>query len=136
MAQFAATGIRVRPMVVMTTPVTTGGEKWITLANTGVISRPINEATITAPKTDCSPPPPSRMAVMVATPAKDTPWTSGSCDPKNGTPMVCSRVAAPPTNRQAATSMPTSAGSRPAAVPTISGGAIMPPYMVSTCWNP
>ena len=135
-AQFAATGISDRPMTVITTPLTTGGKKRITLAKTGVISRPTTEAAMTAPNTDWMPPSPSRMAVIVATPAKETPCTSGSFDPKNGRPRVCSRVAAPPTNRQAATSMPISAPDIPAAVPMISGGAMIPPYIVSTCCSP
>ena len=76
------------------------------------------------------------MAIMVATPAKDTPCTSGNWQPKNGRPSVCSRVASPPANSEAAISRPMSAGDRPAAWPTISGTATMPPYMVSTCCRP
>ncbi len=80
MAQRAATGISVRPMVVMTMPVTRGGKNLVMRENTGVISKPINEAAITAPNTTGRPPEPSlpMMAIMVATPAKDTPCTSGS----------------------------------------------------------
>ena len=46
-------------MVVMTVPVTTGGKNRMILENTGVISRPISDAAITAPKTDWIPPPSS-----------------------------------------------------------------------------
>ena len=42
MAQLAATGISVRPMVVMTVPVTTGGKNRTILENTGAISSPIS----------------------------------------------------------------------------------------------
>ena len=77
MAQLAATGISVRPMVVITVPVTTGGKNRMILANSGVISRPISEAAITEPKTAWIPPPPWTIATMVATPANETPWTSG-----------------------------------------------------------
>ena len=42
MAQLAATGISVRPMVVMTVPVTTGGKKRMIFENTGVMSSPIS----------------------------------------------------------------------------------------------
>ncbi|KXG18510.1 hypothetical protein LT17_00252 [Pseudomonas aeruginosa] len=79
-AQRAATGIRVRPMVVMTMPVTSGGKNLVMREKIGVISNPISEAAITAPSTAGMPPlPPLPMiATMVATPAKDTPWTNGN----------------------------------------------------------
>ena len=136
MAQLAATGISVRPMVVMTVPVTTGGKNLMILEKSGVMASPISDATMTEPKTAWMPPPPLTIATMVETPAKETPWTSGSWDPKNGMPMVWSSVARPPTNRQAAISRPMSWADMPAAAPMISGGAMMPPYMVRTCWKP
>ena len=73
MAQLAATGISDKPMTVITMPLTTGGKNLITLENTGVISSPTAAETMTAPKTAWMPPPPPMMAVMVATPAKETP---------------------------------------------------------------
>ena len=117
MAQRAATGISVRPMMVMTMPLTSGGKNLVMRENTGVISKPISDAAITAPNTAGRPPAPSLpiIAIMVATPAKDTPCTSGSCEPKNGRPRVCSRVARPPANNEAAISRPISAGDSPAA---------------------
>jgi hypothetical protein len=136
MAQLAATGIRVSPMVVITVPVTTGGKKRMIFENRGVMSRPISEAAMTEPKTAWIPPPPWTMATMVETPAKETPCTRGSCDPKKRTPTVCRIVASPPTKRQAAMSRPMSCDDIPAAAPIISGGAMMPPYIVRTCWNP
>ena len=80
MAQRAATGIKVRPMVVITMPVTNGGKNWVIRENTGVISSPINDAAITAPRIAGIPPAPSlpTIATMVATPANDTPCTSGN----------------------------------------------------------
>ena len=51
-AQRAATGISVSPMVVITMPVTSGGKKRVIRENMGVISRPISEAAMTAPSTD------------------------------------------------------------------------------------
>ena len=134
--QPAATGSRLRPIVVITVPVTTGGKNRITVANTGAISRPITEAAITDPKTAGSPPPLVTIAPMVATPANETPCTRGSWDPKNGTPTVCRIVARPPMNRHAAMSTPISPGFSPAICPMMSGGAMMPPYIVSTCWMP
>ena len=117
MAQRAVTGIRVSPIVVMTTPVTSGGKYLMMRENSGVISRPINDDAITAPNTTGSPPEPSlpMMVIMVATPAKETPWTKGRRQPKKGMPSVCSKVARPPANSDAAINIPTSAGARPAA---------------------
>ncbi|MCY1563477.1 hypothetical protein D9M68_1010900 [compost metagenome] len=67
-------------MVVMTMPVTRGGKNLVIRENTGVISKPISEAAITAPSTAGMPPAPllPMIAIMVATPAKDTPCTRGS----------------------------------------------------------
>ncbi|MNF02879.1 hypothetical protein D3C80_2020980 [compost metagenome] len=67
-------------MVVMTMPFTSGGKNLVIRENTGVISKPIKAAAITAPSTTGIPPAPSlpMIAIMVATPAKDTPWTSGN----------------------------------------------------------
>lgn len=74
-AQRAATGISVRPIVVMTMPVTSGGKNRVMREKIGVIARPTSDATITAPITAGNPPP-SRLvtiATMVATPANETP---------------------------------------------------------------
>lgn len=135
----AATGMSVTPMVVMTTPETTGGKNRMTFAKKGARMKPSAEATSTAPKITRRPSLPGvpcKMVSMVATPAKETPCTNGNCAPRKGTPMLCRMVARPPTNRAAATRMPVSVASRPAAVPMINGTAITPPYMVKTCWRP
>ena len=105
-------------------------------ANPGATIRPITEATSTDPKTAGRPSPPARMDVIVATPANETPWTSGSCEPKNGTPTDCRIVARPPTNRQEAMRRLMPLPSRPAALPMMRGTAMIPPYMVSTCCSP
>ena len=80
MAQRAATGISVRPMVVITIPVTSGGKNLVIRENIGVISSPISDAAITAPRIAGTPPAPSlpTIATMVATPANDTPCTKGN----------------------------------------------------------
>ncbi|MNH62601.1 hypothetical protein D3C73_145430 [compost metagenome] len=80
MAQRAATGISVKPMVVITMPVTSGGKNLVIRENTGVINKPIKDAAITAPSTDWKPPSPPLLtiATMVATPENDTPCTSGN----------------------------------------------------------
>ena len=125
-----------RPIVVMTVPVTTGGKNFTMSAKAGATISPSVEATRTAPKTSGRPSPPARIDVIVATPAKDTPWTSGSCEPKKGTPTVCRMVASPPMNRQEAMSTLMPPSSSPAALPMMRGTAMMPPYMVSTCCRP
>lgn len=134
--QLAATGIRLSPIVVITVPVTTGGKNRITRANTGVINNPMSAETMTEPKAAGSPSPWVTMAVIVATVANDVPCTSGSWDPNHGTPTDCRIVASPPMNRQQATSSPSCSAGTPAAPPMMSGGAMMPPYMVRTCWAP
>src|SRR5699024_1581295 len=53
-----------------------------------------------------------QVASMVATPANDTPWMSGSFEPMKPKPMLWMRVARPPTNRLAVTICPLSAGER------------------------
>ena len=136
MAQFAATGVSEMPIMVMTTPVTTGGKNRTMRAKKGAIRNPMTDAASTAPKTAWIPPPPLTIATMVATEANEVPCTSGSWHPKNGMPTVCRMVARPPTKRQLAISTPTSSEDRPAAPPMINGGAMMPPYMVSTCCRP
>jgi hypothetical protein len=55
------------------------------------------------------------MAIIVATPEKETPWTSGNWLPKKGRPIVCKMVARPPANKDAVMSRPMSPGPRPAA---------------------
>src|SRR5699024_2689157 len=100
------------------------------------ISTPMTAATITDPKIVVMSPPPERIARIVATLAKETPCTSGSCEPKNGSPTVCRRVAKPPMNKHEAISRLMPVESSPAAFPTISGTAMMPPYMVRTCCSP
>src|SRR5699024_10813300 len=136
MAHPPATGNRLRPMVAITVPVTTGGKNLMILAKNGAINTPMTAATITEPKMVVMSPPPERMARIVATLANETPCTSGSCEPKNGNPTVCRMVARPPMNKHEAISRLIPVESSPAAFPTISGTAMMPPYMVRTCWRP
>lgn len=83
MAHCADTGNRDRPMVVMTTPVTTGGKSLMMRAKNGAIRKPMAADAMTAPKTAWIPPSPLTIAVMVATPANEVPWTKGNWEPKN-----------------------------------------------------
>ena len=127
-------------MTVMIDPVTTGGKNRIRRERNGATTRPTRAATTTAPATTRSPRSPSlspaMMVTIVETEAKLMPWTSGRRDPRNGTPIVCRIVARPLTSSAHATSVADSAGSSPAAPPTMSGTAIMPPTIARTCWRP
>src|SRR5699024_1964723 len=120
----------------MTVPVTTGGKKRMIFAKNGAMKNPIILAAMIAPKTSSRPPPPARIASIVATAVKETPWINGSRDPRKGKPADCKIVATPPTNRLAVTSFAVSSADRPAAPLMISGTAKMPPYMVNTCCRP
>ena len=133
MAQSAATGTRVSPMAAMMVPVTTG-EK----SNDRGEERRNDEAG--EERHDhraqhCG-------QVIARTckdrqhgchPSKGDPLTMGSLAPMKGTPTLCSSVASPPTNRLAVTSSGRCPGGSPAALPMISGTAMIPPYMVRTC---
>ena len=110
-AQRAATGIRVRPMMVMTIPLTSGGKNLVMRENTRVINSPISEAAITAPANTAGRPPPPlpRIATMVATPAR-TPWTSGNCEPKKAGRGFAARLPGRRQTAETAISRPISAG--------------------------
>ena len=137
-----ATGSSERPMTVITEPVTTAGKKRTTREKTGATSRPIRAATMTAPKTTRRPrsplpsPSPRMIVIIVETLAKEMPWTSGSWEPKNGTPSVCRIVARPLTNSAPETSRAVSEGFSPATPPMMNGTAITPPNMDRMCWMP
>ena len=124
----------------MTVPVTTGGKKRTALQNTGAARKPRSPATMTAPKiigraSDLSLAE-AMIAVMGATPAKVTPLTKGNRAPIFQTPRVWRNVASPAVNRQAPVRKVRSVPDRPAAAPTIRGGATTPAYMAATCWRP
>ncbi len=138
MIQPAATGISESPITVMIEPVTTGGKKRMICEKNGEIARPISAATITAPSTLRRPPVPSSPMIesIVATDANEIPCTSGSWEPKYGSPSVCSSVAAPLTKSAQASSVPICGPVRPAALPTMIGTAITPPNIERMCWTP
>ena len=124
----------------MIEPVTTGGKKWMSRLNTGVSRKPMIPATRTAPKMVVRPraPPPAvlPMASIEATAANEVPWTSGSFAPIFQMPRVCSSVASPDTSSAAVSRYARSAKGSPSAVPTISGTATTPAYMLITCCRP
>ena len=130
-----ATGIRESPMTVMIVPVTTAGNSRTSWAKNDDRARPMSPATMIAPKTGRRP---SSLAIatIVDTLANEMPWTMGSRLPTGPIPSVCSRVARPLTNSPAVTSNAMSPGDKPAAPPTIRGGAMTPPYIVRMCCVP
>ena len=131
-AQRNATGISESPMTVMIVPVTTGGKSRTSWAKNG------RQQQADQPGDDDR--------------AEDRPQAArtgdrdhrrhtrerdalddGSWAPTGPMPRVCSSVASPLTNSPAVTSRAMSPGDRPAAPPTISGGAMTPPYIVRMC---
>lgn len=119
----------------MIVPVTTGGKYRTSFANTELSTRPIRPATMIAPKIGRTPPS-CAMAVIVETLANERPCTMGRRAPSGPMPIICRIVARPLTNRPAVTSRLMSVAERPAAPPTMSGGAMTPPYMVRMYWRP
>ncbi len=140
LAQPAATGSSDRPMTVITEPVTTAGKKRTIREKTGATSSPITAETMIAPKTTRrprSPPPSLRMIVIIVeTEAKLMPCTSGSWEPKNGSPRVCRTVARPLTKSAPDTSRAVSEAESCATPPMMNGTAITPPNMDRMCCRP
>jgi hypothetical protein len=135
MAQVNATGSRDSPITVMIDPVTTAGKSRTSWAKNELATRPISPATMIAPNTGRTPPS-LAMATIVETLANEMPCTMGSRLPNGPMPRVCNSVARPLMNRPAVTSSAMSPGESLAAPPTISGGAMTPPYIVRMCWVP
>ncbi|MCY1285572.1 hypothetical protein D9M70_345190 [compost metagenome] len=136
-AQFTATGKRVRPMEVITVPVTSGGKKRTMRDMKGAISRPKKPAAMVAPKMPWMPTPGiPAITTMLPTAAKLAPIITGMRMPTGPSPKDCTMVAMPATSRSALIRKAISSRERPAAWPTIRGTATAPPYMRRTCWKP
>ncbi|MNN05159.1 hypothetical protein D3C81_1179120 [compost metagenome] len=132
-----ATGNSDRPIEVITVPVTSGGKKRTTLDMNGAISMPKNPAAMVAPKIPCRPTPGMpAMATMLPTAAKLAPIITGMRIPTGPIPNDWMMVATPATSRSALIRNATSSRDKPAAWPMISGTAIAPPYISSTCCRP
>ena len=138
MAQFTPTRISDTPITAMMLPVTTGGNRASRRLMKGAISMETTPAPITAPKMPVMP----RaglfaMASMGLTAAKVTPIITGRRMPKYlPIPRDWIRVTRPQQNRSALISAATCSGGSLRARPTISGTAMAPAYMTSTCCKP
>lgn len=119
----------------MIVPVTTAGNSRTNSAKNDDSTSPMSPATMIAPNNGRRPPS-LAIATIVETLANEMPCTMGSRLPTGPIPRVCSIVARPLTNSPAVTSNAMSPADKPAAPPTISGGAMTPPYMVRMCWVP
>ena len=138
--QLIPMGIRLMPIARMTVPVTTGGKNRSTRPISGASRMAIRPAAMIAPNSARAPSVPGvwpAMATIGPTAAKVTPIITGRRMPKYWVmPRLWIRVASPQTNRSAEIRKATSSGGSCRARPTISGTAMAPAYMTSTCWNP
>lgn len=124
-------------MVRITVPVTTGGKNRSIRLTKGASSTATIPAPITAPKSARAPISPGvslAMATIGPTAAKVTPIITGSRTPSHApAPIDWMIEAMPQTNRSAEIRNATSSGESFSARPTISGTAMAPAYITSTC---
>ena len=132
--------ISVTPMTRMMVPVTTGGKKRRMRLITGASSMAITPAPISAPKIIRAPSMPGwtrAMEIIGPTAAKVTPIITGMRMPKSGVqPSDWMIDTSPQAKRSAEIRNATCSGARPSTRPMISGTAMAPAYMTSTCWMP
>ncbi len=127
-------------MTAMMVPVTTGGKKRSMRLTAGAIRMEMTPAPMMEPKISPAPAvPPVVCAIdtMGATEAKVTPIITGSLMPNHWVaPSAWISVTRPQQNRSAEISLATWSGVRLSARPTMSGTAMAPAYITSTCWSP
>ena len=127
-------------MIAMMVPVTTGGKKRSILLTMGAIIIEMTPAPMMAPKIARAPSTPGialAKATIGPTAAKVTPIITGSLMPKYFvTPSDWISDTMPQANRSAEISSATCSGVSLSARPTISGTAIAPAYITSTCCRP
>ena len=132
--------INVTPITRMIVPVTTGGKNRSIRLTIGAMSMPTMPAPMIEPKIIRAPSGPEfapAMASIGPTEAKVTPIITGSRMPNHCVaPSDWISVTSPQQNRSAEIRNATSSGGSFSARPTISGTAIAPAYMTSTCWMP
>ena len=127
-------------MMAMMVPVTTGGKKRSSLLTMGAMSIEMMPAPMMAPKIARAPSTPGialAKATIGPTAAKVTPIITGSLMPNQRVmPRDWISVTMPQANRSAEISSATCSGVSLSARPTISGTAIAPAYITSTCCRP
>ena len=117
-------------MIVMTVPVTTGGNSRMRLAKNGATTKVTIPAMMTAPKIARSPgtPPPSASPMLIIgdTAAKVTPCSRGNRTPIFQKPIVWMIDAIPQVNRSALIRYPSCSGVRSIALPSRIGTITAP----------
>ena len=134
------TRISVMPITRMIVPVTTGGKNRSIRLTIGAISTPMTPAAMIAPKIIRAPSAPgwvSAIDTIGPTEAKVTPIITGMRTPNQGVrPSDCRIDTTPQQKRSAEIRNATSSGGSCSARPMISGTAMAPAYMTSTCCRP
>ena len=134
------TRISVMPITRMIVPVTTGGKNRSIRLAIGAISTPMTPAAMIEPKIIRAPSAPgwvSAIDTIGPTEAKVTPIITGSRTPNQGVrPSDCRMDTTPQQKRSAEIRKATSSGASCSARPMISGTAMAPAYMTSTCCKP
>ena len=127
-------------MMAMMVPVTTGGKKRSNLLTMGAMIIEMMPAPMMAPKMARAPSTPGvtlAKATIGPTAAKVTPIITGSLMPNHLLkPSDWIKVTMPQANRSAEISSVTCSGESLSALPTISGTAMAPAYITSTCCKP
>src|SRR5438034_816118 len=126
----------VMPITAMIVPVTIGGKKRTILPNHGATRTVNTPAPITAPNIPVMPTPVVAIAAIGPTAANVTPMTTGRRMPNFHTPRHWINVAMPQANRSALMRNAIWSLGSLSAPPMISGTAIAPAYITSTCCNP
>ena len=134
------TRISVMPITRMIVPVTTGGKNRSIRLARGAISTPMTPAAMIEPKIIRAPSAPgwtSAIDTIGPTEAKVTPIMTGMRTPNQGVrPSDCRIETTPQQKRSAEIRKATSSGGSCSARPMISGTAMAPAYMTSTCCRP
>ncbi len=127
-------------MMAMMVPVTTGGKNRSILLTSGAMIIEITPAPMMAPKMARAPSTPGwalAKATIGPTAAKVTPIITGNLMPNHLVmPRLWISVTMPQANRSADISSATCSGLSLSARPTISGTAMAPAYITSTCCRP
>ena len=132
--QLIATGISERPITAMIEPVTTGGNSGSARATRGANRMPKRPAAMPAPRMALMPSAGlPAIATIGPTAAKVTPIMIGRRMPKRPTPSAWMMVTRPQHSRSALMRKAIWSLGSLSAPPTISGTAIAPAYITSTC---
>ena len=133
------------PIMVTTSPVTSGGRAKRMRPTNVPISAWNSPPRITPPNSaaSASTPRPATSGIMIGRKAKDVPCTIGSRAPTGPAPTVCSSVASPANSidiwmryRSSGKSGLSEPKPKPAAPATMIAGVTLETNIASTCWMP